>query len=129
MESQLFALEEAINLNLGLLSNNTMTLKFKNTMEEKLEILIRHENVLKPFFILSGGEKKRVKLAVTFGVSDFIETPIKWRIGDEIDNDLDSIGIEKIKELLVTKQDVYQQFLFATLRHDMADIANQVIEL
>lgn len=131
LESQASALEAMINENLEILSDGEMEVEFVTIRDGKevFEVHVHNKGYWKSFNSLSGGEKKRVTLACSFGLSDFIQTPITWRIGDEIDADLDENGIRAVKRLVETKRDNYSQLILATLRPELIDLADQVIYL
>lgn len=131
METQLDALRTAINDNLRILSEDELELEFILFAEgkETFEIIIRDGLFRKPISVLSGGERQRVLLACAFGLADYIQTPIRWRVGDEIDASLDTDGIISLKRLIESKRNKYDQLILASPKDNLRDVADHIIEL
>lgn len=131
IENQLGLLEATINDNLAVLSDDNMELSIITSTEDRdiLDILVTRNNYTKPFSALSKGEKKRVILACAFGIGDAFQLPLKWRLLDEADENLDEAGILSLREFFTINKHKYDQIIMASIRPELMDIATQVITL
>ena len=86
---------------------STLTTNSKGELREKFSIDVKHEETGKKFKGLSGGEKRRVRLACAFALQDLVATrankPIHLMITDEIDDALDIPGLERLMSVMQDK--------------------------
>lgn len=79
----------------------------KGEVREKFHIKVDHKLGAEGFEGLSGGEKRKVRLAAAMALQDLVATradrPIKLWIADEIDDALDVSGLERLMSLLEQK--------------------------
>jgi DNA repair exonuclease SbcCD ATPase subunit len=103
LENVTKALEETINLYLVELSDGQFQIIFR-LEGEKLNIIVRSEGLESPIECLSGGEYNRVQFAILFSIRSVLTkisgNSVNLLFLDEIDGTLDSIGKEKLIELL-----------------------------
>ncbi|MPS48480.1 AAA family ATPase [Methylobacillus sp.] len=85
----------------------TVTLTAKGELREKFNIEVTNDKGAKTFKGLSGGEKRKVRLATMLALQDLVASraskPIRLWIGDEIDDAMDAAGIERLMSLLELK--------------------------
>jgi DNA repair exonuclease SbcCD ATPase subunit len=83
---------------------NTLTLNAKGELKENFKILVEKRNAAKLFAGLSGGEKRKVRLATAWALNDLVASraakPIDLFIADEVDHALDESGLERLMVLL-----------------------------
>lgn len=76
-------------------------------VREKFHINVTHKSGANTFAGLSGGEKRKVRIACAMALQDLISTratkAIKLWIGDEIDDAIDAAGLERLMVLLEQK--------------------------
>lgn len=76
-------------------------------LREKFGIDVTNDKGAKMFSGLSGGEKRKVRLACALALQDLVSSratkPINLFIGDEIDDALDSAGLERLMGILEMK--------------------------
>jgi DNA repair exonuclease SbcCD ATPase subunit len=86
---------------------NTLSLNAKGELKERFAIDVTHAHGGKQFAALSGGEKRKVRLACALALQDLVASratkPINLWIGDEIDNALDDAGLERLMMVLQKK--------------------------
>lgn len=86
---------------------STLSRTAKGELREKFEIEVSHAKGGDSFKLLSGGEKRKVRLACMLALQDLVASraskPIDLWIGDEIDDALDPAGLERLMTLLETK--------------------------
>ena len=74
---------------------------------ESFRIEIKHKSGVDSFNNLSGGEKRKVRLATSLALQDLVATravkPIKLFVADEIDDAIDASGLELLMGLLEQK--------------------------
>ena len=79
----------------------------KGELREKFSIEVTNDKGAKTFRGLSGGEKRKVRLATALALQDLVATravkPIDLFIGDEIDDALDPAGLERLTTILEEK--------------------------
>lgn len=79
----------------------------KGDLREKFNIEVSNAKGGKSFKLLSGGEKRKVRLATMLALQDLVASratkPIQLWIGDEIDDALDSAGLERLMGILERK--------------------------
>lgn len=86
---------------------STLTKNAKGELKEKFQIEVTHEKGAKKFDGLSGGEKRKVRLACALALQDMVASratkPLNIFIGDEIDHALDEPGLERLMGVLERK--------------------------
>jgi len=93
----------------GNLSAEWSTLSFtkKGEMREKFSIQVTNMTGGKKFGLLSGGEKRKVRLSCAMALQDVVSgratKPIELFMADEIDDALDDAGLERLMGLLEEK--------------------------
>jgi len=93
----------------GNISANWTTLvkNAKGELREKFSIEVEKKSGSKSFAGLSGGEKRKVRIAAALALQDLVATratkPIELFIGDEIDDALDPAGLERLMQILEDK--------------------------
>lgn len=85
----------------------TLTKNAKGELREKFSIDVTHSLGGDGFASLSGGEKRKVRLATALALQDLVASratkPIDLWIGDEIDHALDTAGLERLMNVLEDK--------------------------
>lgn len=85
----------------------TLTKTAKGELKEKFSIDVVNAKGGKLFKGISGGEKKKVRVATALALQDLVATratkPIELFIGDEIDGALDPAGLERLTMVLEEK--------------------------
>jgi DNA repair exonuclease SbcCD ATPase subunit len=86
---------------------STLTTTAKGELREKFNIEVVNATGGKSFGVLSGGEKRKVRLSTMLALQDLVATratkPIELWIGDEIDHALDDPGLERLMGILEAK--------------------------
>jgi DNA repair exonuclease SbcCD ATPase subunit len=86
---------------------NTLAKTAKGELKEKFNIDVTNDKGAKSFAGLSGGEKRKARLAASMALQDMVATratkPINLWIGDEIDHALDEAGLERLMSVLERK--------------------------
>ncbi len=103
----------------------------KGEVREKFHIKVDHKLGAEGFEGLSGGEKRKVRLAAAMALQDLVATradrPIKLWIADEIDDALDVSGLERLMGLLEQKSREVGTVLIIS-HNDISDwVRNQVV--
>lgn len=82
----------------------TLTKTASGDLKEKFSIDVTHEKGGDSFLSLSGGEKRKVRLATALALQDLVASratqPIDLFVGDEIDDALDPAGLERLMVIL-----------------------------
>lgn len=82
------------------------------------------------FKSLSGGEKRKVRLSTMLALQDLVASraskPIELWVGDEIDNALDTAGLERLMTLLEMKAREKGTVLIVS-HHDLADWCRDIV--
>lgn len=85
----------------------TLTADSKGTLKEKFSIEVESTTGGKSFRSLSGGEKRKVRLATYLALQDLVSSraskPINLLIADEIDQAIDKSGLERLMTVLIEK--------------------------
>ncbi|MET2951267.1 AAA family ATPase [Vibrio owensii] len=85
----------------------TLAKDSKGTLKEKFSIAVESETGGKSFKSLSGGEKRKVRLATYLALQDLVSSraskPIELLIADEIDQAIDKSGLERLMSILIEK--------------------------
>jgi DNA repair exonuclease SbcCD ATPase subunit len=86
---------------------STLSKDSKGDLKEKFAIDVTHAHGAESFAGLSGGEKRKVRLATALALQDLVAQravqPIDLWIGDEVDDALDPAGLERLMTLLERK--------------------------
>lgn len=84
---------------------STLTRTAKGEMKEKFNIEVTNDKGGESFTELSGGEKRKVRLATALALQELVASratkPINLFIADEIDDALDAAGLERLMAILV----------------------------
>jgi DNA repair exonuclease SbcCD ATPase subunit len=85
----------------------TLVKNAKGELREKFSIEVENANGGKKFGLVSGGEKRKVRVACALALQDLVARratkPIELFIGDEIDDALDASGQERLIQILEEK--------------------------
>jgi DNA repair exonuclease SbcCD ATPase subunit len=85
----------------------TLTKSATGDLKEKFSIEVTHSKGADEFAGLSGGEKRKVRLACALALQDLVASratqPIDLWIGDEVDDALDPSGLERLMTILERK--------------------------
>ena len=85
----------------------TLTPDSKGNLKEKFTIDVNNALGGDNFKAVSGGEKRKVRIATALALQDLVATratkPIELWIGDEIDDALDKSGLERLMQILEEK--------------------------
>lgn len=85
----------------------TLTKGAKGELKEKFSIEVAHDKGGKRFTSISGGEKRKVRIACALALQDLVASratkSIELFIGDEIDDALDTAGLERLTMILEEK--------------------------
>ncbi|WP_369427569.1 AAA family ATPase [Providencia sp. PROV236] len=86
---------------------STMETTKKGEVKDKFNIAVSKEGASKSFAGLSGGEKRKVRIATALALQDLVASRatknIQLFIGDEIDDALDVAGLERLMAILEVK--------------------------
>ncbi|MEZ7000884.1 AAA family ATPase [Klebsiella variicola] len=86
---------------------STMESTKKSEWRDKFNISVRKIGASKTFQTLSGGEKRKVRIACSLALQDLVASRasknIELFIGDEIDDALDTAGLERLMGILEAK--------------------------
>ena len=86
---------------------NTLTKSKKGELKEKFSIEVVNEKGAESFEGLSGGEKRKVRLATAMALQDMVASratkPINIFVADEVDHALDESGLERLMTVLNDK--------------------------
>jgi DNA repair exonuclease SbcCD ATPase subunit len=86
---------------------STLTRTAKGELREKFNIDVENSKGAKSFKGLSGGEKRKVRLATMMALQDLVASratkPLNLWIGDEVDDALDESGLERLMTILDMK--------------------------
>ena len=86
---------------------NTLSTTTKGELREKFTIDVSNEKGAKKFKGLSGGEKRKVRLATAMALQDMVASratkPINLFVADEVDHALDKAGLERLMGILDEK--------------------------
>lgn len=107
---------------------STISFNKSGDMTEKFAIAVAKDES-GSFKALSGGEKRKVRLACALALQDLVASraskPIDLWIGDEIDEALDGAGLERLMNLLENKARERGTVLIIS-HHDLKDWVRQV---
>jgi DNA repair exonuclease SbcCD ATPase subunit len=109
---------------------STLAKNSKGEIKEKFNIDVMHAKGGDSFKLLSGGEKRKVRLATNLALQDMVasraEKPINLWIGDEIDDALDSAGLERLMGVL-DKKAKERGTVMVISHHAIRDWVDQII--
>lgn len=107
----------------------TLTKSASGDLKEKFSIEVTHAKGGDSFSALSGGEKRKVRLACALALQDLVASratqPIDLWIGDEIDDALDPAGLERLMTILEMRARARGTVLVIS-HNDLTDWADQV---
>jgi DNA repair exonuclease SbcCD ATPase subunit len=109
---------------------STLTKSAKGEAKEKFSIEVINEKGAESFDGLSGGEKRKVRLACALALQDLVASraakPISLFVGDEIDDALDEAGLERLMGILERKARDRGTVLIIS-HNSLADWVDQII--
>jgi len=83
---------------------STIGLTAKGEMREKFNIDVNNAKGAKSFAGLSGGEKRKVRIATSMALQDLVASratkPINLFVADEVDDALDKSGLERLMSIM-----------------------------
>ena len=86
---------------------STISTTAKGALRERFVIEVSNDAGGSSFGLLSGGEKRKVRLACALALQDLVSTraskPFRLFVADEIDDALDSAGLERLMAVLEEK--------------------------
>lgn len=104
----------------------------KGELREKFSIEAANDKGAKSFAGLSGGEKRKVRVATALALQDLVATratkPIDLFIGDEIDDALDQAGLERLTQILEEKA-TERGSVFVISHNSLRDWISNVIQV
>lgn len=107
----------------------TLTRSAAGELKEKFSIDVDHAKGGDSFKALSGGEKRKVRLATALALQDLVASratqPIDLWIGDEVDDALDPAALERLMTILERKARERGTVLLVS-HADLSDWADQV---
>lgn len=110
----------------------TLVRDSKGNLKEKFSIEVENAKGAKKFAGLSGGEKRKVRLATALALQDLVATraikPIDLYIGDEIDDALDPAGLERLTQILDEKAKDRGTVLIIS-HNDLSDWLSNIIQI
>lgn len=108
----------------------TLTQNAKGELKEKFSIEVTNDKGSQTFAGLSGGEKRKVRVATALALQDLVATraskPIDLFIGDEIDHALDEPGLERLTQILEEKA-TERGSVFVISHSDLSDWISQIL--
>jgi DNA repair exonuclease SbcCD ATPase subunit len=109
---------------------NTLTPDAKGNLKEKFTIDVTNATGGESFKGLSGGEKRKVRISTALALQDLVATratkPIDLFIGDEIDDALDTSGLERLMQILEEKARE-RGSVFVVSHNELRDFIKQVM--
>lgn len=109
---------------------STLTPDAKGNLKEKFTIDVTNATGGGSFKLLSGGEKRKVRVATALALQDLVATralkPIDLFIGDEIDDALDKSGLERLMTILEEKAKE-RGSVFVISHNELRDHIRQVL--
>ena len=108
----------------------TLVKNAKGELREKFSIDVEDAQGGKSFALLSGGEKRKVRIAASLALQDLVARratkPIELFVGDEIDDALDTPGLERLTSILDEKAKERGTVLVIS-HNDLTDWVSNVI--
>ncbi len=109
---------------------STLSKTGKGELREKFVIDVENDKGAESFGGLSGGEKRKVRLSCMLALQDLVSAratkPIELWIGDEVDDAMDSGGLERLMTILDKKARERGTVLVVS-HSDLKDWADQVM--
>lgn len=109
---------------------STVTADAKGNLKDKFTIDVSNSVGGKSFKAISGGEKRKVRLATMLALQDLVATralkPIELFIGDEIDDALDAAGLERLMTVL-TEKAKDRGSVFVISHNELKDFISEVV--
>jgi DNA repair exonuclease SbcCD ATPase subunit len=124
---------------------STLIKNAKGELREKFSIEVTTSTGGETFKGISGGEKRKVRIACALALQDLVARratkPIELFIGDEIDDALDAAGIERLRDILDEKarergsvfiishsdlKDLIRNTIIVTKKDEMATLEERV---
>lgn len=109
---------------------STLTKSAKGDLKEKFSIDVSNKTGADSFKGLSGGEKRKVRLACALALQDLVASratkPIDLFVGDEIDDAVDPAGLERLMGILERKAKDRGTVLIIS-HNSLADWCDQVV--
>lgn len=109
---------------------STLSKTAKGDLKEKFNIEVSNDKGAESFMGLSGGEKRKVRLATAMALQDMVASratkPIELFIADEVDHALDEAGLERLMGLLERKAKERGTVLVIS-HNSLADWCDQII--
>lgn len=110
----------------------TLTKSAKGELKEKFSIEVSNDKGAESFAGLSGGEKRKVRLATALALQDMVSgratKPLQCFIGDEIDDAVDEAGLERL--MLILERKAKERGTVLVISHrPLADWCDQVISV
>ncbi|MFA9261835.1 MAG: AAA family ATPase [Undibacterium sp.] len=110
----------------------TLVKNAKGELREKFSIEVENDKGAKSFAGLSGGEKRKVRIATALALQDLVATratkPIELFIADEIDDALDSPGLERLMTIMNEKA-LERGSVFIISHRDLKDWIPQILNV
>ncbi|MBA8881787.1 AAA family ATPase [Phyllobacterium myrsinacearum] len=110
----------------------TLVKNAKGELRENFAIEVANEKGGKSFRLLSGGEKRKVRISAALALQDLVATrarkPIELFIGDEIDDALDAAGLERLTQILEEKA-TERGSVFIISHNSLRDWVSQIITI
>lgn len=110
----------------------TLVKNAKGDLKEKFSIEVEKKDRAKSFAGLSGGEKRKVRIAASLALQDLVGTraskPIDLFVGDEIDDALDPAGLERLMSILEDKAKE-RGSVFVISHHNLKDWISNIIQV
>jgi DNA repair exonuclease SbcCD ATPase subunit len=108
---------------------STIATTTKGELREKFNIEVENATGAKTFGGLSGGEKRKVRLATMLALQDLVASratkPMSLWVGDEIDDALDGAGLERL--MTVLEQKAREKGTVLIISHEsLADWVDQI---
>lgn len=111
---------------------STLSKDSKGNLKEKFVIDVTNDAGGQSFRTISGGEKRKTRIATALALQDLVATraskPIDLFLGDEIDDALDPAGIERLTQVLADKARE-RGSVFVISHHDIKDFVPQVLTI
>lgn len=108
----------------------TLTEKANGDLAERFSVTVEKQGSAPSFAALSGGEKRKVRLACALALQDLVATRaaknIELWVGDEIDDALDDAGLERLMGVLEEKARDRGSVLVIS-HNDIRDFARKTI--
>lgn len=109
---------------------STLTINKAGDIKEKFAIDVESSISAKTFKGLSGGEKRKVRVATALALQDLVATratkPIDLFLGDEIDDALDASGLERL--MIILDEKAKERGTVMVISHnDLKDVIRNVM--